>query len=58
MSKPKTTFRQKIGLLGLGIFLTIILLEVGLRLGGLAFQISREATNRQHTNNKEFFKNK
>lgn len=52
----KTTFPQKVLLAFFGLFLTVILLEVGLRLGGFMFLSFQERSNRVSLNQSDSFR--
>ncbi len=51
---PKTTLKQKMILVFLGIGLTAVLLEIGLRLGGSAYSCLQEKTNKISLIDKEY----
>ena len=53
-ANTKTSFRKKIGLITFGLFLTVILIEAGLRLGGFASIYLQELRNKASLKRGEF----
>lgn len=49
---PKTSAKQKIALVGSGIILSLVILEIGLRMGGFVFFTLQESKNRLAIRNK------